>query len=79
MPEDDGDELILEDNIYDDNDNDNDSEENVNKEDEDDGIDMLEEMSDIEWESVLDGTVEVHETVTKVRLNLFAFSFIIHD
>ena len=35
-------------------------------------------MSDIEQESVLDSTAEVHETVTKVHLNLFAFSFVIH-
>ena len=75
MPEDDGDELILEDNIYDDNDNDNNSEEDVNEEDEEDGIDVLEDMSDAEWESVLDSTAEVCETVTKVHL---AFSFIIH-
>ena len=75
MPEDDGDELILEDNIYDDNDNDNNSEEDVNEEDEEDGIDELEDMSDAEWESVLDSTAEVCETVTKVHL---AFSFIIH-
>ena len=55
MPEDDGDELILEDNVYDDNDNDNDSEEDVNEED---GINELEDMSDAEWESVLDSTAE---------------------
>ena len=72
MPEDDGDELILEDNIYDDDD---DSEEDVNEEDEDDGIDELEDMSDVEWESVLDSTAEVHETVTKMHL---AFSFVIY-
>ena len=68
MPEDDGDELILEDNIYDDNDNDS-------EEDEDDGIDELEEMSDIEQELVLDGTAEVCKTVTKVHLNFFCFFF----
>ena len=76
MLEDDGDELILEDNIYDDDDDD--SEEDVNEVDEDDGIDELEEMSDNNWESVLDSTAEVCKTVTKVHLNLFAFSFIIH-
>ena len=76
MPEDDGDELILEDNVYDDDDGE--EEEDINEEDEDDGIDELEEMSDIEWESVLDSTAEVREMVTKVHLNVFAFSFIIH-
>ena len=33
---------------------------------------------DIEQELVLDGTAEVCKTVTKVHLNFFAFSFIIH-
>ena len=60
MPEDDDDQLVPHENVYDkfasdDNDDDDDeSEEVVDEVDEDNGIDELDKMSGVEWEWVLD-------------------------
>ena len=81
MLEDDCNQWILEENIYDEfdngnnNNNNNNSEEVVDDEDENDGIDELEEMNEIEWEQVLDSTAEVHKTVTKVQREFICIYF----
>ena len=84
MLEDDNNQLVPHENVYDkfasdnNDDNDNESEEVVDKVDKDDGIDELDEMSGVEWEQVLENTAEVHETVTKVHQYTFALTLVIH-
>lgn len=84
MPEDDDNQLVPHENVYDkfasddNDDNDNESEEVVDEVDEGDGIDELDKMSGVEQEQVLENTAEVHETVTKVHQYTFALTLVIH-
>ena len=83
MPEDDDNQLVPHENVYDefasdDNDDNDDESEVVDEVDKDDGIDELDEMSGVEWEWVLENTAEVHETVTKVHQYMFALTLVIH-
>ena len=84
MPEDDDNQLVPHENVYDkfasddNDDNDNESEEVVDEVDEDDGIDELDKMSGVEQEWVLENTAEVHETVTKVHQYTFTLTLVIH-
>ena len=85
MPEDDDNQLVPHENVYDkfasdddDDDDDNESEEVVDEVDEGDGIDELDKMSGVEQEWVLENTAEVHETVTKVHQYTFALTLVIH-
>ena len=84
MPEDDDNQLVPHENVYDkfasddDDDDDNESEEVVDEVDEGDGIDELDKMSGVEQNWVLENTAEVHETVTKVHQYTFALTLVIH-
>ena len=84
MPEDDDNQLVPHENVYDkfasddDDDDDDKSEEVVDEVDEDDGINELDEMSGVEQERLLENTAEVWETVTKVHQYMFALTLVIH-
>ena len=84
MPEDDDNQLVPHENVYDkfasddNDDDDNESEEVVDEVDEGDGINELDKMSGVEQNWVLENTAEVHETVTKVHQYTFALTLVIH-